>query len=155
MNTDTKKQENSTNTQIELRICANPEYLSVARTAVRQVVQVLGLEEDKGEPITLAVVEALTNVIRHSYGGPCEKPIIIKLNKIEHGNKNKPALEIVIRDFGKQVDPKGIKGRDLAELSPGGVGVHIIRSVMDEIEFSNADDCGMQLRMVKYINKNI
>ena len=152
MNTDTKEQESSTNTQIELCICANPEYLCVARTAVRQVAQVFGLEEDKGESITLAVVEALTNVIRHSYGGPCDKPIIIKLNKINYGSENRPALEIVIRDFGKQVDPESIKGRDLAELSPGGVGVHIIRSVVDEIEFSRADDCGMQLRMVKYIS---
>jgi anti-sigma regulatory factor (Ser/Thr protein kinase) len=97
------------------------------------------------------VEEALTNIIRHSYGGPCDKPIVVKLNKIGYGDKNAPALEIVIRDFGKQVDPESIKGRDLAEFRPGGVGVHIMRSVMDEIEFSPADDCGMQLRMVKYI----
>lgn len=151
MNIDTKEKESSTNTQIELRICANPDYLCVARMAVRQVAQVFGLAEDKGESITLGVVEALTNVIRHSYGGPCDKPIIVKLNKIDYGSENKPALEIVIRDFGKQVDPESIKGRDLSELRPGGVGVHIINSVMDEIELSRADDCGMQLRMVKYI----
>ncbi|MBW8040320.1 MAG: ATP-binding protein [Planctomycetes bacterium] len=152
MNIDTKEKESSTNTQIELRICANPDYLCVARTAVRQVAQAFGFSEDKGESITLAVVEALTNVIRHSYDGPCDKPIIVKLNKINYGNENKPALEIVIRDFGKQVDPESIKGRDLADIRPGGVGVHVINSVMDEIDFSRADDCGMQLRMVKYIN---
>ena len=103
------------------------------------------------EPITLAVVEALTNIIRHSYGGPCEKPIIVGLNKIHCGDKNRPAVEILIRDFGKQVDAKAIKSRNLDELRPGGVGVHIIHSVMDEVEFSHADDCGTQLKMVKYI----
>lgn len=151
MNIDTKEQESSTNTQIELRICANPDYLCVARTAVRAAAQVVGLEKENGESITLAVVEALTNVIRHSYGGPCDKTIILKLNKINYGNEKRPALEVVIRDFGKQVDPESIKGRDLVELRPGGVGVHIIHSVMDKIELSCADDCGMQLRMVKYI----
>lgn len=151
MSTDTKKQQSSTDTQIELQICANPEYLSVVRTAVRQVTQVVGLREDKNESVALAVEEALTNVIRHSYGGPCDKPIIVKLSKVCYGDQNKPALEIVIRDFGRQVDPESIKGRDLGELEAGGFGVHIIRSVMDDVRFSPANDCGMELRMVKYI----
>ena len=132
-------------------MCANPEYLSVARTAVRTVLKVVGLEDENDEAITVAVVEALTNVIKHSYEGPCEKPIFMKLSKIDCGGKNKPALEILIRDFGKQVDPENIKPRDLDEIRPGGLGVHIIQSVMDEVEFSHAQACGMQLRMVKYI----
>jgi anti-sigma regulatory factor (Ser/Thr protein kinase) len=159
MNIDIKEQQGSpmesigtTNTQIWLHICARPEYLCVARTAVRQVIQVVGLKEDKDESVVLAVEEALTNVIRHSYGGPCDKPIIIKLSKIDSCDKNKPALEIVIRDFGKQVSLEDIKKPDPGKIKPGGLGVHIIQSVMDEIEFSPADDCGMQLRMVKYIN---
>lgn len=151
MNTNIKKQQSSTDTQIELQICANPEYLCVVRMAVRQVTQVVGLKEDKNESVALAVEEALTNVIRHSYGGPCDKPIIVKLSKVGYGNENRPALEIVIRDFGRQVDPESIKGRDLGEVKPGGLGVHIIYSIMDEIEYSPANDCGMELRMVKYI----
>jgi anti-sigma regulatory factor (Ser/Thr protein kinase) len=148
---DTKKSESLTNTQVELRIHAKPDYLCVVRTVVRQTVCIFGLQEDKAESITLSVVEALTNVIRHSYGGPCDKPIVIGLNKIYCGDKNRPAVEIVIRDFGKQVDAEAIKSRDLDELRPGGVGVHIIHSVMDGVEFSHANDCGTQLKMVKYI----
>jgi anti-sigma regulatory factor (Ser/Thr protein kinase) len=146
-----QKQDSSTKTQIELCICANPEYLGVVRTAVRQVAKVVGMTEDKSEPVTLAVVEALTNVIRHSYGGPCDKPIIMKLSKIDGDGKNKPALEITIRDFGMYVEPESMKGRDLDKIRPGGLGVHIIQSVMDEIEFSRAEDCGTCLRMVKYV----
>ena len=148
---DVEKSESLTKTQIELRILANPDYLCVARSTIRQTASIWGLDEDTAESITLAVVEALTNVIRHSYGGPCDKPIIVRLNKICCAEKNKSALEIVIRDFGKQVNTDTIKSRDLDELKPGGVGVHIIHSVMDEVEFSLADNCGMQLRLVKYI----
>jgi len=151
MSVEMQKQDSIAKTQIELRICANPEYLGVVRTAVRQVTGVIGMAEDKSEPVILAVVEALTNVIRHSYGGPCEKSIIVKLGKIECCDKNKAALEITIRDFGKRIEPEKIKGRDLNDIKPGGLGVHIIQSVMDEIEFSRADECGMQLRMVKYV----
>ena len=44
-----------------------------------------------------------------------------------------------------------MKGRNLDDLKPGGVGVHIIHTAMDEVEFKQGDDCGMQLRMVKYL----
>ena len=153
MKVETRQQQSVADTQIELRICANSDYLVVARTAVRCVAGALGMEEDKAESVTLAVVEAITNVIRHSYGGPCDKPIIVSLNKVCSGPDNKPALEIVIRDFGKQIDPKEIKGRDLDDVRPGGLGVHIIQSVMDEMEYLRADDCGMRLRMVKFITE--
>lgn len=148
---NTKEKKSTTDSKIELRICAHPDYLCVARTTVRQTAQVFGFEEETAKSITLAVVEALTNVIRHSYGGPSDESIIIKLNKTYYPDKNRSALEILIRDFGKQVDPETIKARDLDEIRPGGVGVHIISSVMDEVEFSRANDCGMQLRMKKYI----
>ena len=150
MKTDTKKQKNSVDTMIELQMCANPEYLSVARAAVRQVAQISGFKKNETEQITLAVIEALTNVIRHSYGGPCDKPIVIKFNKIHYADE-RMALEIVIRDFGKQVDPKTIESRNLDEVEPGGVGVHIMQSIMDETEFKQAENCGMLLRMVKFI----
>jgi anti-sigma regulatory factor (Ser/Thr protein kinase) len=151
MSVKTQKQDSSIKTQIELCICANPEYLGAVRMAVRQVAKVVGIAEDKSESVTLAVVEALTNVIRHSYGGPCDKPIIVKLSKIDGSGKNKPALEITIRDFGSHVDPESMKGRDLDKIRPGGMGVHIIQSVMDEIEYSRADERGTCLRMLKYI----
>ena len=150
MKTNVKNQKSITDTKIELRMCANPDYLRVARTATRDVARAIGMKDDEIEKITLAVVEALTNVIRHSYGGSCEKPIIIKFNKINYPDVKKTGMEIVIRDFGKQVDPENIKGRDLNELKPGGVGVHIIHTNMDEVEFTCGEDCGMQLRMVKF-----
>ena len=148
---ETKEQQSSTKTQIELHMRADPEYLCVARAVVRQVFRIAGLEEDKCELVALGVEEALTNVIRHSYGGPCDKPIIVKLSRIDHYHKNGPALEIAIRDFGRQVDPKNIKAKEPDELRPGGRGVHIMESVMDEVGFSRADDCGMELRMVRCI----
>ena len=152
MKTNLKNQKSPIDTEIELYICANPDYLSVARTAVRQVAQVVGLKENERESITLAVVEALTNVIRHSYGGPCDKPIIIKLSKVDYLDDEKAAMEILIRDLGEKVEPENIVGRDLDDIRPGGVGVHIIKSMMDEVEFLPNEDRGMRLRMLKYIH---
>jgi anti-sigma regulatory factor (Ser/Thr protein kinase) len=152
MKTNLKKLKSITDTKIELRFCANPDYLRVARTATHDVAGVVGLKDEIIETVTLAVVEALTNVIRHSYGGPCDKPIVVKLSKISYPDVKKTGMEILIRDYGKQVNPENIKGRDLDELKPGGVGVHIIQTTMDEVEFTCCDDGGMQLRMVKYLD---
>jgi anti-sigma regulatory factor (Ser/Thr protein kinase) len=145
------KQQIIANSEITLNMCANPEYLSVARAAVRAVTGAIGMDKETAERITVATVEAITNVIKHSYGGPCEKNVVMKLGKIKC-NGNTDALEIVIRDFGKQVDPEKIKSRDLDDVRPGGLGVHIMQSSMDEVEFTPAEDCGMRLRMVKYLN---
>ena len=152
MGADLQGEDDSGSTQIELRMRANPKYLHVVRAAVRRVAAAVGMAGNKPEQVALAVVEALTNIIRHAYGGPCDKPIIVKLSKVEGSEQNRSALEILIRDFGKPVDVRQIEGRDLGEVRPGGLGVHIIKSVMDEIEFSQAEEGGMRVRMVKYLS---
>ena len=138
--------------EVEIRISAAPEYLAVARSAVRKVVELTGLAEQQADAVILALDEALTNVIRHSYGGPCNEQIIVTMRRRHAGKDSTDALEFIVRDFGKQVDPETIKGRDLDEVRPGGLGVHIIRSVMDEVEYSCPLDGGMKLRMVKYVD---
>ena len=139
--------------QVELRISADPEYLVVVRAAVRKTAELAGLNEEDMDQVILGLDEALTNVIRHSYGGACENEIIVTVRKLAKQDDRSEGIELMVRDFGKQVDPESIKGRDLAEVRPGGLGVHIIRSVMDEVEYSCAAGGGMKLRMVKYVAK--
>ena len=135
---------------IELKINADPFYLCVVRKAVQRTAELVGMNEQDTDSLVLAVEEALTNVIQHGYGGACEQRIIIKLRQIVPDRKEPAGLEVIIRDFGKQVDPKTISGRDLDNVRPGGLGVHIIRSVMDQIEYTPQPQGGMRLRMVKY-----
>jgi anti-sigma regulatory factor (Ser/Thr protein kinase) len=137
--------------EIEIRIRAHPEYLSVVRSAARRTAELAGLGDQEVHAVTLALDEALTNVIRHSYGGPCCKPIIVKFRRRAAAGDKPSGLEFDIRDYGRQVDPGTIRSRDLDDIRPGGLGVHIIRSVMDEVEYSCPVDGGMQLHMVKYI----
>jgi len=135
--------------QVELRIPAQAEYLSVVRSAVKKTAELYGLSEQVIDAVVLAIEEALANVIRHSYCGPCDKPIVIKVKKLAGLRYDSKRLEITIRDFGKQVDPASIQSRDLDDIRPGGLGVHIIRSVMDEVEYTCCKDGGMELRMAK------
>ena len=144
-------ENNLSGNKIEIRISAQSENLCVVRSALQKYSRTIGFTEEDSDRITLALEEALTNSIRHSYGGPSEKPIEIKICRLVSNNDTKMGLEIIVRDFGRQVDPATIKSRDLKHVRPGGLGVHIIQSFMDESEYSRAQECGMQLRMVKYL----
>lgn len=135
---------------VEVRIDANPIYLCVTRSVARKIGEVARMPEDDIEAVTLALEEAMTNVIRHGYGGPCQRPIIVRFTRRSDSGIG-GELEIVVRDYGRQVDPESIKSRDLNEVRPGGLGVHLIQSMMDQVEYSCPADGGMQLRMVKRI----
>ena len=147
------KEKKTLANHLELRMCASPDYLSIARSAVRWSTGLAEIPDEDADAIVLAVEEALTNVIRHSYGGPSDQPMILILDRIECSQDKTEALEVIVQDFGNQVDPATIKGRDLDDVKPGGLGVHIIRSVMDEIEYTSQPTGGMQLRMLKYLKK--
>ena len=145
-------QEESSAHQVEIKLAADPACLCIVRSAVRKAAQNAGLTERDVDAVILALEEAMANAIRHSYGGACRQPIIVTINSQEEGQDKRARLEIMVRDFGRQVNPKEIKGRNLDDVRPGGLGVHIIRSTMDEVEYSCPADGGMQVRMVKYIN---
>jgi serine/threonine-protein kinase RsbW len=137
----------------KLKIVARPEQLARVRRHLEHRAAGIGFDEHAQGQIVLAIDEALTNVIRHGYGGACDQPIEINISPIEHGPHG-AGIEVVIRDHGKQVDPKRIKSRSLEEIRPGGLGVHIITTVMDEAEYSCPADGGMQLRVRKYVRKS-
>ena len=58
---------------------------------------------------------------------------------------------MTLRDYGPAVDPSEIKSRDLADIRPGGLGVHIMNKCMDSVEYQQADGGGMMLIMTKNI----
>lgn len=149
--------------QIRLQLMSNPQYLSGARELVGAVAKRLGFADEACGKIALAVDEALCNVIRHGYGRDPNRPIWVSIwPVVEPGScRAEPskagavcdtlpsALRIVIEDEAKQVDPAVIRSRDLEEIRPGGLGVHIIRAVMDEVTYEKRESVGMRLTLIK------
>lgn len=142
--------------QIRVEMRSNPLYLSGAREMVSAVARRLGFADDACGQIALAVDEALCNVIRHGYQRDPNRPIWLSLYPIHDASANPSigegpttALKIVIEDEAVQVDPAVIKSRDLEEVRPGGLGVHIIKTVMDEAVYERRERAGMRLTMIK------
>ncbi|MFQ5693691.1 MAG: ATP-binding protein [Nitrospinota bacterium] len=127
----------------ELKIPSDPSFLRMVRKAVETICAMGGLDEEERCKVVLAVDEACTNIIRHSYDGATDQPIICT-GEIDDG-----VINIALRDFGKKVDPSRIKPRELDDVRPGGLGVHIIREVMDTVDFRDCGEKGTLLRLQK------
>lgn len=130
---------------IRLSIPSDPACLTLVRGLVERVARMVGFDEPQISRIILAVDEACTNIIRHQYGGRHDQRIDLEVTI----NGKAGRVEFVLRDYGQRRDPATFCGRDLEEVRPGGLGVHIIREVMDTVEYTSAPDVGMQLRLVK------
>lgn len=133
--------------RIELR--SDPCYLAGVRQLVSGVCQRIGMCEASCSQVALAVDEALANVIRHGYGSACDRPIWISLWPLPAGGADGPGVRIEIEDEARQIEPGQLKGRELDDPKPGGLGVHIIREVMDDVVYDKRRPCGMRLTMVK------
>lgn len=147
-----------TQAHIKLELLSNPLYLAGARELVASVARRLGFSEISCAQIALAVDEALCNVIRHGYDGDQSRPIWISIWPIaEHAvgatsgtaGDGEPGLRLVIEDEAPHVDPEHMKGRDLDDIRPGGLGVHIIREVMDDVAYEQRTPKGMRLTLTK------
>lgn len=132
---------------VEIRVASDPRLLKIVRAGIAHLCELAGFPEDQRHRATLAVDEACSNIIQHAYGGATDKPIFITARILENG------IEVVLRDFGKKVDPETIKSRDLDDIRPGGLGVHLIRSSMDVVVYDNTLPDGNQLRLAKYLTK--
>jgi anti-sigma regulatory factor (Ser/Thr protein kinase) len=132
-----------------LRMLSHPRYLSGARELVTAVARRLGFEETVSCQIALAVDEALANVIRHGYSSRNDRPIWVSIWPLGSGPDEAVGIRVMIEDEARQVEPDAIRGRDLEDIRPGGLGVHIIREVMDDARYEKRDSGGMRLVMEK------
>ena len=135
--------------ELDLELTSELTRLADVREQVRTWLAADGWDVACVAEITLAVDEALTNVIRHGYASEPGHRILLRMSVIADAQRG-DGLEVVIRDYGKQVDPAAIHGRALDDYRPGGLGVHIMRGMMDAVEYSRAPGGGMQLVMQKY-----
>lgn len=133
---------------VRVELLSHPLYLCGARDLVTSVARRLGFGEASAGRIALAVDEALCNVIRHGYDRRTDQPITIELSPLGPPEAAE-GLRVVIEDRGRQVEPEQIRGRDLRDLRPGGLGVHIIREVMDRVVYEKREGAGMRLTMEK------
>ena len=137
---------------VHMRLLSHPRLLASVRSLVTSVAERIGFGEIESGHVALAVDEALANIIRHGYERRENELIELSvwiLNEPEVG------IKIMIEDEAPQVDPEMMKGRDLDDVQPGGLGVHIMREVMDTCHFERRENKGMRVTMQKTLDRII
>jgi len=148
-----RKPERRRGLVLMLALYSNPKWLSVVRGAVEQLSKTLGFPEMQCRSITRAVDEALTNIVRHSYGNRPDQPVAMYFRRTQRQLEGEvqQGLEILLCDRGPQIDASKLHGRSLDEIRPGGLGLHLIREAMDTVEYTRRGAMN-RLRLVKYLS---
>jgi len=133
-----------------LHLLSRADRLQPLRQFVRELAVQQGCCDENLDCMVMAINEACMNVMQHAYHGKDDGEIVIEFWKDD------TELLIRIYDFADQVNLDTIKSRDLEDVRPGGLGVHIIHQVMDKVEYkNNTDSVGNVLEMRKQLNKPV
>jgi serine/threonine-protein kinase RsbW len=135
-------------TAVILKVKSHPRYLSLIRDVTARFCMTCDLDEETCGQIKLAVDEACSNVIKYAYNGDTSKEIVVKYNS------SQKQISIIIEDSGEKADPEKIRGRDLDDVRPGGLGMHFIRRVFDRVEFDAKKVKGNRLLLIKRAGEN-
>ena len=127
------------------------EFLEIIRDFMAKIARIAGFNEDHVNKIQLSVDEACTNIVKHAYKGIQKKDIRIQVEL------NDEKMIIAVIDKGKGFDPKKIEPLNmnnyLNELRRGGLGIHLMNILMDEIQYSIQPLKKNQVTMIKYFHR--
>ena len=118
---------------LQLRFPARTDQLKTVRDRLRHTTQPLTPCTESVDRIILAVNEACMNIIQHGYRQTGSGDIEIRIR--QEGDD----LVIEVLDFAPPVDPACLRSRDLCDIRPGGLGIHFIREIMDDVRYLDVE----------------
>ena len=130
-----------------VQFSAKFEYLDEIREFVGDIARAGGFGDKDVYNIQLAADEAASNIIEHAYEGVSNG--VLELSCEVKGD----LLTIVLVDHGESFDPSEIPLPDLkADLSDrkiGGLGIFLMRKLMDEVRYETKSNRSNVLTMTK------
>ena len=130
-----------------VRFAAKFEFLDEIREFVGGIARQGGFSDKDVYNIQLATDEAASNMIEHSYENILDG--VIDLSCGMEGD----LIRIVLVDYGVPFDPSAVPLPDLkADLSDrkiGGLGIFLMRKLMDEVHYEPKPDKSNVLTMIK------
>ncbi len=130
-----------------MKIQSRTDQLSGVREFISAQAREFGFDDASAEKIALAVDEACTNIIKHSYTFASDKEIELRVSGADG------EFEILITDHGKAFDPDAVQMPDMKEYlshyKRGGLGMYLMRSLMDKVEYRIFPGKKNEVRLVK------
>ena len=137
--------------KISKTILSRTDHLLEVRDFVSDAARQFGFSEEDVANIVLAVDEACTNIIKHAYQYAPDKEIFIAIFR------NNGTFEVKIKDNGKSFNPDMLKApdlkRNLSHHRRGGLGVYLMKKLMDKVEYNFPSSHNNEVSLVKYLSK--
>ncbi|WP_373600177.1 ATP-binding protein [Paraclostridium bifermentans] len=130
---------------IKMEVTANPEYVSIIRLTVSGIANKIGFSLDDIEDIKVAVSEACTNAIKHSL----DEKFLVQFSVLDN------AITIEVEDRGTGYDVESLQEPDLTNPKESGLGLFIIKTLMDEVSTTSNSTEGTRVKMTKYLGVGI
>jgi serine/threonine-protein kinase RsbW len=133
--------------RVRLRVPARAQYIALARLALGGLADIVALPDGLLADLKLALTEAVSNSVRHAYADGAG---FVSISYELSGE----ALAVEVVDDGKGFDPDRPPPLEGEELTEGGLGIAIIRTIADEFElYSQPGIRGSRLRFVKRLRQ--
>jgi anti-sigma regulatory factor (Ser/Thr protein kinase) len=130
-----------------VQFSAKFEYLDEIREFVGDIARAGGFGAKDVYNIQLAADEAASNIIEHAYEGVSNG--VLELSCDVRGD----TLTIILVDHGESFDPSEIPlpdlKADLSERKIGGLGIFLMRKLMDEVRYESRSNSSNVLTMIK------
>jgi len=134
-----------------MSVPSSTQNLALVRDFVSGVGAQAGLNESDVANLELAVDEACANVMEHAYGDDANKEVVLRLIF------DADTLRIHVIDTGRGFDPDDIRQEEIKQLAAnrktGGMGMRIIKLVMDEVHYDITPGEKNELQMVMKLRK--
>ena len=132
-----------------LHVPSSTENLALIREFVTAVGTQAGFTDDEVARLELSVDEACTNVIEHAYGHDITKEVVVR------AIFDNEELRIDVVATGRGVNPLALPQPSLeqlvAERRSGGLGMQVIKRIMDQVSYEMIPGQKNELHMVKRI----
>jgi serine/threonine-protein kinase RsbW len=128
---------------VSLSIPARAEYIVLCRLALTGLARSRALEPEVLADLKLALTEACSNSIRHAYDEGRMGTVEVRYELAAD------RLSVEVVDEGIGFDPEATP-TDEGELDEGGLGIAIIRALVDEFSIES-DGSGSLLRFTKFL----
>ena len=117
----------------EIRISNNLNEIVVLASFIEELGEELSLPAETVMNINLALEEAVANIIMYAYPPKEQHIILLKVTSTEK------QLIFLLTDKGASFDPTQVEEVDIT-LPIGGLGIFLIRSIMNEISYQRIDN---------------
>ena len=135
---------------VELRLANDLAGLAGLADRIERFGSEQGLATNVVNALNVALDEAVSNAINHGYDAGMRGEIAVRLRR------ETDRVEVEVEDDGRPFDPLQVPPPDLTlplERRPiGGLGIHLIRNLMDEVSYARRDGRNV-LKMAKHLAK--